>query len=109
MAKTISFEFDNTEYTLEFTRRTVKDMESEGFSLSAMRDRPVTMFPLLFAGAFRCHHRGIGKEQVQRIYKALPNKEELAESLYEMYNGAIDTLFEEPEDNEKKVQWKTNF
>ena len=109
MAKTISFEFENTEYTLEYSRRTIKDMESEGFSISAMRDRPVTMYPLLFAGAFKCHHKGIKKDTVERIYKRMPNKEELAESLMTMYNAALDTLFEEPEENEKNVEWKTNF
>ena len=109
MAKNLTFEIDNTEYTLEFTRRTVKDMESEGFSIRAMRDRPVTLYPVLFAGAFKCHHRGIKKETIDHIYNRLPNKEDLAESLLVMYNSAVDTLFEEPEDNEKKVVWKTNF
>lgn len=109
MAKTISFKFENTEYTLEYSRRTVRDMENEGFSISALRNRPVNMYPVLFAGAFKCHHKGIKKETVERIYKLLPNKEELAEALVTMYNDALDTLFEEPGENEKNVQWKTNF
>jgi len=109
MAKTLTFEIDNTEYTLEFTRRTIKDMESEGFSISAMRDRPMTLFPKLFAGAFKCHHKGTKRETIESIYKRLPRKEELAESLMAMYNDTLDTLFEEPEDTEKNVEWKTNF
>ena len=58
MAKIIEFDYEGEHYTLEFTRRTVKDMENEGFSLSAMRNRPMTMYPMLFAGAFKCTTSG---------------------------------------------------
>lgn len=109
MAKTIDFEFDGETYTLEFTRRTIKDMENEGFSLSAMSARPVTMYPRLFQGAFRCHHRRLDSDKIDRMYKSFVNKEELAEKLAIMYNDALDTLFDEPGENEKKVEWKSNF
>lgn len=108
MAKTIEFTYEGETYTLEFTRRTIKDMENEGFSLRALRDMPANTFPKLFAGAFRCHHRKISKELVEKMYKSLSHKEELAEKLAEMYNSALDTLFEEPEEG-KNVEWKSNF
>ncbi len=109
MAKQISFQFEGENYTLEFTRRTVKEMENEGFSISALRDRPVNMYPVLFAGAFKCHHKRIKREKIEQIYKKLPDKVSLAENLVEMYNDALETLFEEPEENTKNVQWKANF
>lgn len=109
MAKTIEFDYEGEHYILEFTRRTVRDMENEGFSLSAMRNRPMTMYPMLFAGAFKCHHKRTPKDTIDRIYKQLKDKEELAEALATMYNGALDTLFDEPEENEKNVEWKSNF
>lgn len=109
MAKTLSFDFEGEHYTLEYTRRTVKEMEDEGFTISAIRNKPLTMFPMLFRGAFKCHHKRVKKETVDLIYKRFTNKEELVEKLVEMYNEALDSLFEEPEENEKNVRWKTNF
>ena len=109
MAKTIEITYEGEVYTLEYTRRIVKDMEDGGFSLAAMNNKPVTMFPILFAGAFRCHHRKLRKEKVEEIYNHLVGKEDLAEVLLEMYTEAIDTLFDEPEEGEKNAQWKSNF
>lgn len=109
MAKTIEFEYDGDSYTLEFSRRVVKDMEKEGFSLQRLRDYPLNMYPQLFAGAFRMHHRKLNKEKIEEIYNHFTEKEALAEALATMYNSALDTLFDEPEDNEKNVKWKQNF
>ena len=109
MAKTLEFEYQGENYTLEYTRRTVKEIENRGFSIRALRDRPMTMYPMLFEGAFLCHHRKVKEEVVNAIYKDMPDKERLAEKLVEMYNSALDTLFDEPEDESKKVEWKTNF
>ena len=66
--------------------------------------------PRLFEGAFRLHHRKVKKELINEIYKHIPEKQDLMEALVEMYNDAVDTLFEEPEESEKNVQWKkSNF
>lgn len=109
MAKTISFDIDGQHYTLEFTRRTIKEMENEGFSISAIRERPINTFPMLFSGAFKCHHKRMKTEDINRIYKSLTNKEDLIQKLVDMYNEALDSLFEEPDENAKNVQWKANF
>jgi hypothetical protein len=75
-----------------------------------MREYPMNYYPALFEGAFRCHHRKVKKELINEMYKRFPDKEMLAEKLVEMYSSALDTLFEEPEeDDEKKVEWKPNF
>lgn len=110
MAKTIEFTYNDEDYTLEFTRKVVRDMEAEGFSFRKMNDAPATFMPRLFEGAFRLHHRKIKKELINEIYKHIPDKQDLMEALVEMYNDAVDTLFEEPEESEKNVQWKkSNF
>ena len=110
MAKTIEFTYNDEDYVLEFTRKTVRDMESEGFSFRKMQDAPATYLPKLFEGAFKCHHRKIKKELVNEIFSRITGKEDLMESLVEMYNSAVDTLFDEPEESEKNVEWKkSNF
>ena len=62
MAKQLNFEFDGRDYTLEFTRRTVTEMERKGFVVSDVERKPMTTLPTLFEGAFLAHHRGVKKD-----------------------------------------------
>lgn len=110
MAKQITFNFEDKEYVLEFTRRTVKQMEDEGFVARDIDVKPMTLLPALFAGAFKAHHRFIKQEVIDEIYAAMPNKEELIGKLAEMYNEPITTLVEEPDENTKKnVNWTASW
>ena len=108
MAKTLTFTFEGTDYTLEFTRRTVREMEKEGFVIKSVEDKPVTALPQFFAGAFKVHHKFVKPEVIEKIYASMGNKEDLFGKLSEMYADTLETLFQEP-DNEKKVEWRTNF
>lgn len=106
MAKQITFNFEGTDYVLEYTRRTVKQMEAEGFVSGEIDSKPMSLLPALFAGAFKAHHRFVKPEVIDRIYVAMPDKEGLIGRLAEMYNEPILTLLEEPEDKPgKKVLW----
>ena len=49
---------------------------------------PAMMYPMLFAGAFKCHHKRAPKDTIDRIYKQLKGKEELAEELRAKAVGA---------------------
>ena len=49
MAKQIIFTYEGKDYTLEYTRRTIKQMEDEGFVARNIDDRPMTLLPALFA------------------------------------------------------------
>ena len=110
MAKQIVFNYEDKEYTLEFTRRTVKQMEDEGFVAQDIDRKPMTLLPALFAGAFKAHHRFVKQEVIDQIYKALPNKEELIGKLAEMYNDPITSLMEEPDDKSvKNVNWTASW
>jgi len=77
MAKTINITFEDVTYTLEFTRKSIKTMESRGFKISEFSDKPVTMLPALFAGAFLAHHRFVKQDVIEEIFARLKNKEEL--------------------------------
>lgn len=108
MAKTLTFTFEDTNYTLEFTRRTVREMEKEGFTMKNLEEKPMTALPQFFAGAFKVHHKFMKPELIEKIYASMDNKEDLFGKLSEMYADTLETLFQEPED-EKKVEWRTNF
>lgn len=45
MAKIIILEHEGQEYTLEFTRRTVAEMEQSGFKISDITEKPVSVLP----------------------------------------------------------------
>ena len=64
MAKQLIFTYEGKEYTLEFTRRTVTEMERKGFSASAITEKPMTTLPALFAGAFLAHHRFVKEDML---------------------------------------------
>ena len=109
MAKTIGFTYEGKDYTLEFTRRTIKQMEDEGFVAKNIDDRPMTLLPALFAGAFKAHHRFVKQDVIDEIYSNMPNNDKLIEKLAEMYNEPILALMEEPEDSAKNVDWMTSW
>lgn len=109
MAKQLRFTYDGKDYTLEFTRRTVAEMEKKGFIASDITDKPMTMLPALFAGAFLAHHRFIKEYVINDIYSKLTNKEDLIGKLAEMYNEPILTLVEEPEEAEGNLDWTATW
>ena len=108
-AKQLKFNYNDKEYTLEFTRRTVSEMEKRGFIASDVEAKPMTSLPTLFAGAFLAHHRFEKKEVIDEIFSHMTNKEDLIGKLAEMYNDPIMTLVEEPESKEGNVDWTASF
>jgi hypothetical protein len=109
MAKQLKFDYEGKEYTLEYTRRTVTEMERKGFIASEVEAKPMSTLPALFAGAFLAHHRFVKQEVIDAIFAKMKNKEELIGKLAEMYNEPIVALVEEPEDSEGNVSWTTSW
>lgn len=109
MAKQLRFTYEGKEFVLEFTRRTVTDMERRGFVASDVETKPMTTLPALFAGAFLANHRFIKQETIDAIFAKMTNKEELIGKLAEMYNEPIMALVEEPAENEGNVNWTTSW
>ncbi|MDR0821699.1 MAG: DUF5055 domain-containing protein [Oscillospiraceae bacterium] len=109
MAKQLSFNFEDKEYTLEFTRRTVTEMEKKGFVASDITDKPMTTLPALFAGAFLAHHRFVKEDVINDIYSKLTKKEDLIGKLAEMYNEPIMALVQEPEEDKGNVNWTVTW
>ena len=106
MNRTITFEYNGKEYTLEFTRKTVQEMDREGFKVQDVDTYPATMIPKLFAGAFKAHHRHLKQPVIDEIFDSISNRYELIEKLAEMYMEPIQALMDEPdEDTGKNVDW----
>ncbi len=109
MAKQLTFTYDGKDYTLEFTRRTVAEMEKKGFIASDITEKPMTTLPALFAGAFLAHHRFVKEDVINDIYSKLTKKEDLIGKLAEMYNEPILALVEEPEKAEGNLDWTATW
>ena len=109
MAKQLTFTFEDKEYTLEYTRRTVAEMEKKGFIASDITNKPMTTLPALFAGAFLAHHRFVKEDVINNIYTKLTKKEDLIGKLAEMYNEPIMALVEEPEEDQGNVNWTATW
>ena len=109
MSKQLSFNYDGKDYTLEFTRKSVEQMERQGFRASDLESKPMTVLPALFAGAFIAHHRFIKQEVINEIFGKMTNKGELISKLAEMYNEPILALVDEPEENEGNLDWTASW
>ncbi len=111
MAKQLKFEHNNKEYTLEYTRETVKQMEREGFVTSDIVDKPMLTLPKLFAGAFKAHHKFDTKQkQIDEIFELFTNKTALVEKLAEMYAEPMETLMDDDNvDSGNAIAWDANF
>ena len=108
MAKHITLEYEGITYTLEFSRRTARMMEQNGFTVDKAVDQSLTYLPMLFAGAFEMHHGRMKKksETIEAIFKSITMKDELYPVLIELYQEPYVYLMYEPEEEEKKVLWK---
>ena len=109
MAKQLRFTYQNKEYVLEYTRRSVEIMEKKGFVASDIETRPVTILPALFAGAFLANHRYETQEVIDAIYSKMTNKQELIGKLAEMYNEPIMALVDEPDESEGNLDWTASW
>ena len=109
MSKQLRFTYQDKEYILEYTRKTVEMMEKKGFVASDIESKPATVLPALFAGAFLANHRYVKPEVIEEIYSKLTNKQELIGKLAEMYNEPIMALIDEPKESEGHLDWTASW
>lgn len=109
MAKQLKLNYKDKEYTLEYTRRTVTELERRGFIADDVNKKPMTMLPLLFSGAFLAHHRLTPQKDIEEIYDHIPDKEGLISKLVDMYSESIAALVDDPKDAKGNVSWTANF
>lgn len=108
MSKQLNFEYKGVPYCLEYTRTTVKNLESMGFKSDDIGDKMMTRLPQLFDGAFQAHHPGMKPSLLKEIYNSMPNKVELFKCLRDLYNDPYETLLAEPDEG-NAIKWTTNW
>ena len=111
MGKQLNFEYKGKEYTLEYTRESVKQMEREGFVAGDIVTKPMLTLPKLFAGAFKAHHKYDTKQkQIEEIFELFKNKQALVEKLAEMYAEPMETLMDDENiDEGNAIAWEATF
>lgn len=97
MSTQIILTYDNKDYTLEYSRNAVRQMEQQGFVLDKLSEQPMTMVPILVYGAFAKHHKGVKRTLVDEIYEHIADKigdgeNGFIHALLEMYAETIQTL-----------------
>lgn len=103
----ITLTYDKMDYTLEYSRQSVKTMEAQGFVLDELTSKPMTMIPQLFAGAFIKNHsgkNGVKRKVVDEIFDSIGDKSALLEALMEMYVETMSALTDNSE-SEGNVSW----
>lgn len=91
----IAITYEKKDYVLEYSRQSVKTMESQGFVLDELTSKPMTMIPMLFSGAFIRNHKGMKRALIDEIYEQIGDKTGLMEALMEMYAETLSTLTED--------------
>jgi hypothetical protein len=109
MAKQLNFEYEGKEYTLEFTRESVKQMEREGFVAEQIVTKPMLTLPKLFAGAFKAHHRYEKQKTIDEMFELFTNKGALIEKLVEMYQDPVEALMDDENIEGNAIAWDANF
>ena len=108
MKKQIHFEYNGTEYTLEFTRKTRTAMEDRGFIAADIITKPLAVLPELFAGAFLANHKYIKKDLVEEMFDLFTNKQALVEKLAEMYAAPFEAMMDDVGEG-NGIAWDASF
>ena len=108
MAKVINFTYKDKDYTLEYTRKTLENMEADGINLTELDKKPVTILPKLFEYAFFANHKRMSKELIEEMFGLLTDKNEMYNKLSEMAMETLNTLFEDSTEK-NAIKWTATF
>lgn len=101
----IKDEQGNPEYTLTFTRETVKHAENRGFKISEITDFPETNVKALFFFAFRVNHKGMNSIETDKIYDELAvDRKAMIGRLVDLYNAPMESLMADTSDDAKNFK-----
>jgi hypothetical protein len=100
----IKLKANGKEYILEYDRETITYIEKMGFSLEKYSSQPMTMYPLLFKGAFYKHHKFVKEQEKDELYNNIRNRSKLMNALVEMVGEAYEELVKDNE--EGNADWE---
>lgn len=81
-------------------------MEQKGFVAAEVLEKPLTVLPELFAGAFIANHRFTPRKVINEIFSQFDNKGELLSALAEMYSIVIEDYANELENANNGLTWE---
>lgn len=102
----IELAYKGVNYTLEYNRDSVKVLESNGFKMEELLEKPMTNIELMFECAFIKNHHNTPATVVTEILKECPDKKGLLTTLKKMIDETYESLLAEPNDS-GNVSWKT--
>lgn len=108
MNKKIKLNYKDKEYILEYNRKTVSELENMGFIASEFANKPATMLPLAFRGAFLKNHKFLKQDIIDEIFTHISDKQGLIAQLSEMIVECYQSLMgdEVEDDKEGNVSWE---
>ena len=101
------------EYTLDFSRESLKYMASQGFKVGEeIFDLIADKGPELWYYAFRMHHRRLSRSQTDELLKLVGGlSPKIIERLFLLYNQALmsNSIIQDDEDLEKNSRGTVKF
>ena len=101
----LTFTYDGTDYTLEFTPDSLKQMERAGFKFSKMDDIILTAPEELFYGAFIANHRRTTRALREEIWKAMCEENDNGQSLSDVIGNMMSEAITELNSHSGNVKW----
>ncbi len=107
-SKQITITYNDNEYTLEYNREALVQMENWGFNINEYSIKPAKSLILAFRGAFYMHHSNLRLKDIEDIFNDLKDKEGLSSVLADMMNDCYQSLMngDKKEEETKKASWK---
>lgn len=108
MSTQIRLNYNDKSYLLEFTRKSAKLIEHNGFNMDEISSKPNIMIPLLMQGALYKNYPKIKEKDALKMFEAQKNRNGLLTTLMEMYAETVNTFFDEDEEeiDEKNSTWE---
>ena len=102
----IQFNYKGTDYTLEYTASSIKQMERNGFKFGKMDEIILTAPVELFVGAFIANHRSTPRKLREGIFEQLNGtSEDGGEELTEILGTMLSEAIEELNSHQGNVKW----
>jgi hypothetical protein len=102
----LKVEYKGKSYELGFTRNSVVAMERQGFNVNEIGNKPMTMLPMFWQGAFVAYNKGVKRALMDEIYDNISDKTGLISALTELYAETLNTLTDEPAEDKGNATWE---
>lgn len=97
--------YEGTNYVLEFTPDSLKQMERGGFNFSRMQDAILTAPEELFYGAFIANHRRTTRALREEIWKAVSDTDEEGNYISDIIGEMMSQAINELNNHQGNVKW----